>query len=345
MSRFAVEPAVSDPCKIGVLLTNLGTPSAPTTAAVRSYLREFLLDPRVVEIPRLLWGPILYGAVLTVRPRRSAALYRKIWMPEGSPLLVYSQRQARALEERLEARLSQPVRVALGMRYGEPSIAAALADLKEAGCDRILVLPLYPQYAASTTGSTFDALARVWTRTRRVPALRVVAGYAGDPGYIAALADSIRRYWKQHGQGRLLISFHGLPKRAVDLGDPYRTHCEKTAQLLVATLGLDREQYAVAFQSRFGAAEWLQPYTFATLEDWARTGTRRADVVCPGFPADCLETLEEIAMGGKDRFLASGGQEFHYIPALNTDPRWIDALSNLAIGHLHGWVGTGSTAP
>ena len=345
MSRFGAESrSQMHPPRVGVLLTNLGTPQAPTTAAVRRYLKEFLWDPRVVEIPRVAWWPILHGVVLNLRPRRSAALYRKIWMPEGSPLLVYSKRQALGLERRLRTYLGDEVRVVLGMRYGQPSIASGLEELKGAGCDRILILPLYPQYAASTTGSTFDALAKAWTRTRCVPAHRLVAGFHAHPDYIGALADSVRRYWQQQGQGRLLMSFHGLPKRSIDLGDPYHGACQETARLLAVALALQPSEYGVSFQSRFGAAEWLQPYTVPTLEAWARAGTERVDVICPGFPADCLETLEEIAIGGKDRFLAAGGKSFHYIPALNDEPGWIEALARIVLEQLHGWTHAGPQA-
>lgn len=341
MSLYLPEPPISHgtPPRLGILLVNLGTPDAPSAPAVRRYLKEFLSDPRVVEIPRALWWPVLNGVVLNTRPARSARLYQKIWLPEGSPLLVYSRRQTDALQARFRDAGFPAVELALGMRYGRPSLADALARLRAAHCTRILVFPMYPQYAASTVASGFDALARILTRIRHLPELRFINRFHDHPAYIAALARSVREHWAAHGEPeRLLMSFHGLPRRSLDLGDPYHDQCQQTGHLLAAALDLPPERCAVSFQSRFGRAEWLRPYTVPTLEGWAREGVKRVDVVCPGFPADCLETLEEIALGGRAAFLAAGGEQFRYIPALNDRPDWIDALFTIAREHLGGWL-------
>jgi ferrochelatase len=347
MAGYLSEPAFSHDraSRLGVLLINLGTPDAPTPAAVRRYLAEFLSDPRVVEIPAALWRPLLHGIILRLRPAQSAARYQRIWTPEGSPLLVHSQRQKTLLLGYLGARLkalglpSDHCLVELGMRYGRPSLAEALGRLREAHCERILVLPLYPQYAASTTASALDALFAVASRQRRIPALRVVDAYHDDPGYIGALTQSINEYWTRNGRpDRLVLSFHGVPRRSLDLGDPYHCHCLKTARLLVTELGLAPQQYAITFQSRFGRARWLEPYTAATLEALAKQGVRRVDVACPGFVSDCLETLEEIGIEAKAAFLRAGGKEFHAIPCLNERPGWIAALAALALKHLDGWL-------
>jgi len=333
--------------RIGVLLVNLGTPAAPSTAAVRRYLAQFLSDRRVVEIAPALWKPLLHGVILNVRSARSAQRYASIWTKEGSPLLVHSLRQKTLLMGYLGQRLKQlglpadHAQVELGMRYGEPSIEAALASLKRGGCDRVLVLPLYPQYAASTTASAGDAVFATTQRMRRVPALRFVDAYHDDPGYIKALAQSINDYWTRNGRpNKLVLSFHGVPRRTLDRGDPYHCHCQKTGRLLAQELGLRDDQYVVSFQSRFGRAQWLTPYTLPTLLALAKEGLRRVDVACPGFPADCLETLEEIAVEARDAFLAAGGKEFHAIPCLNEHPAWIAALTDLALRNLGGWLET-----
>lgn len=323
---------------LGVLLTNLGSPEAPTPAAVRRYLAEFLWDPRVVEIPRPLWWLILNGLVLPTRPKRSAHAYQRIWQDEGSPLLIISRRQAAGVQQILEQHCVGPVRVALAMRYGQPSIAAGLRQLREAGARRIVVLPLYPQYSAATTASTLDAVAAVLKQWRWVPDLRFVSHYHDEPGYIAALARSIEDNWAEHGRGeRLLFSFHGIPKRSLLLGDPYHCQCHKTARLVAERLGLAEGAWQVSFQSRFGRAEWLQPYTDKTLQKWAQQGIGHVDVVCPGFSADCLETLEEIAMLNKDGFLAAGGQRLNYVPALNDRTDHLTALADLVMRHSQGW--------
>jgi ferrochelatase len=327
--------------KTGILLINLGTPAAPTAQAVRPYLREFLSDPRVVEIPRALWLPILHGIILRRRPRISAAKYALIWTKEGSPLAVHTAKQALLLKGYLGERLKTPLVVAWAMRYGQPAIEKTLQALCEEGCDRVLVLPLYPQYAASSTASSFDAVFDVMKKMRNPPALRLVKHYHDHPAYIAALAKNVNRYWEVNGRpDKLLMSFHGLPRFALDRGDPYHCECHKTARLLATELGLSAERYVVTFQSRFGRAEWLQPYTLQTVQELGKRKTGRLDVVCPGFVADCLETLEEIGMENKAAFVKAGGGEFRYIQALNENHEWIEALARVAAENLHGWAST-----
>lgn len=324
--------------KTGVLLINLGTPAAPTPAAVRRYLKQFLSDRRVVEIPRLIWWCILNLVILNVRPRKSAAKYAQIWTAEGSPLLLHTREQARQLQIELSARLATPVVVEVGMSYGNPSISNAINSLKAQHCDRFLVLPLYPQYAASSTASAFDAVWRALTRIRNLPEIRTVRSYHDHPSYIAALAESVRQHWVQYGRAeKLLMSFHGVPKYTLEKGDPYFCLCQKTGRLLAEALGLNQNQYLVSFQSRFGAAEWVQPYTAPTLAAWGKQGVSSVDVICPGFAADCLETLEEIAMECKAEFLNAGGKTFHYIPALSASAPAISALADVAQQHLHSW--------
>ncbi len=341
MPYFLPEPPYrhDQPSRIGVLLINLGTPAEPTPAALRRYLRQFLSDRRVVELPRLLWWPILHGIILNLRPRKSARKYASIWTPEGSPLAVHTARQTQLLSEALAARTPVPIVVEFAMRYGSPAVAEGIWKLKAQGCDRLLVLPLYPQYAASSTGSALDAVCRVLLRTRNPPELRMVRHFHDHPGYIDALRQSVENHWAEHGRPEvLLMSFHGMPRRSLELGDPYHCQCQKTGRLLAESLGLTPEQYRVCFQSRFGRAEWLKPYTAVTLAELGRAGTRRVDVICPGFVADCLETLEEVAMEGKATFLNAGGGEFHYIPALNERPLWIGALADLVLQQLAGWL-------
>ncbi|MCJ0762852.1 ferrochelatase [Variovorax terrae] len=321
-----------------VLLCNLGTPDAPTPAALRRYLAEFLSDPRVVEIPPLVWKTILHGIILRVRPKKSAAKYASIWTPEGSPLKVWTDKQATLLQGWLGERGHRRLIVRYAMRYGNPSIASQLDLLKAEGVTRILVLPAYPQYSGTTTASVFDAV-YAWARTvRSLPELRFVNRYHDDAGYIDALASRITQYWRQHGRpDRLVMSFHGVPERTRLLGDPYSDECQATAQLLAQRLGLAPEQYRLTFQSRFGKAKWLEPYTEPSLIALAKTGVRRVDVVCPGFTGDCLETLEEISQEARNAFLTAGGKEFHYIPCLNDSPEWITALCNVAQRQLAGW--------
>jgi ferrochelatase len=332
---------------LGVLLLNLGTPDAPSVSAVRRYLAQFLSDRRVVELPRPLWWLILHGVILRVRPRRSAEAYRSVWMENGSPLLTISRRQAQAVQARLDERLPGPVKVELGMRYGNPSIPDALAALHQANARRLLVLPLYPQYSGTTTASTFDAVTGVLSRRRWIPELRYVNQYHDDPGYIAALAGRLRSHWAEHGRpDRLLFSFHGIPRDYFEQGDPYHCQCQKTARLTAEALGLDPESWQVSFQSRVGTKEWLRPYTDELLKEWGAAGIGSVQVCCPGFAADCLETLEEVAVENRDYFLEAGGGEYGYIPALNDDPVHIDALAALVERHAAGWpevVGDGDS--
>jgi ferrochelatase len=325
------------PPRTGVLLVNLGTPDAPTPAALRRYLAEFLSDRRVVEIPRLVWWPLLHGVVLTTRPRKSAAKYAGIWTAEGSPLAVWTARQRDALAAELRSR-GHEVLVTHAMRYGNPSIAQRLDELAAEGATRVLVLPLYPQYSAATTASTFDKVAE-WARSaRRVPALRLVDAFHDDAGYLDALAAALREHWARHGPAeRLLLSFHGMPARTLTLGDPYFCHCHKTARLLAERLQLAPQRMLVTFQSRFGKAQWLEPYTEPTLQRLAAEGVRSVEVMCPGFVADCLETLEEIDIEARAAFIAAGGKDFRYLPCLNAQPRWISALADLAERELGGW--------
>lgn len=324
---------------VGVLLVNLGTPDAPDTPSLRRYLREFLSDPRVIEIPRWKWLPILYLFVLTTRPAKSAELYRKIWWPEGSPLLIISRRQAAAVEEILRGELGNPLHVAVGMRYGNPSVKAGLRELAEKGCRRILVLPMYPQYAGATTGSTFDAVAAELATWRWVPEVRTIHHYHDEPEYIRTLADSIRDAWAGGGQPeKLLFSFHGIPQRYSDAGDPYFFQCQKLALLAAAELGLPRERWELSFQSLFGKEEWVKPYTDRTIAALAKAGIRSLDVVCPGFSADCLETLEEIDGLNREIFLHAGGERYRYIPALNDRPDHVRFLAGLVRRNLQGWT-------
>ncbi|HIE00863.1 MAG TPA: ferrochelatase [Thiotrichaceae bacterium] len=323
----------------GILLVNLGTPDAPTPAAVRRYLGEFLADQRITEMPRWLWWLILHGIILRVRPRRTARNYQKIWTETGSPLLTISQAQAQALKQVLKAHFTGSMTVALGMRYGNPSIASALEKLRQANARRILILPLYPQYSSSTTGSTFDAIADVLKRWRWIPDVRFVSHYPDHAAYIHALATQIKSYWAEHGTpDQLLFSFHGIPKRFFLAGDPYHCECHKTARLVTEQIKLPEEKWQVVFQSRFGREEWLKPYTDETLKGLAQAGVKRVDVISPGFAADCLETLEEIDQQNREFFLQSGGEAFHYIPALNDHLEHIQALLEIVIQHTQGWV-------
>ncbi|MBW7860201.1 MAG: ferrochelatase [Rhodocyclaceae bacterium] len=341
MARFRPEPPYrhGSPDRTGVLLANLGTPAAPTAEAIRSYLKEFLSDPRVVELPRLPWWLILNGYILNVRPKKSVPKYASIWMDEGSPLKVHTERQARLLAGYLLEHGHPELVVDHAMRYGSPSIPDAMERLRAKGCTRILVVPLYPQYAAHTTASCIDEVARCLTHWRNLPEVRYVRSFHDQPDYISALATSVREHWRRNGQGeRLVMSFHGLPRRALDLGDPYHCECHKSARLLAEALGLPPERWKVTFQSRFGRAEWLQPYTEPSLEALAREGVRHVDVICPGFVSDCLETLEEIAIECKAAFLAAGGSVFHYVPCLNEDHDWISALEKITVSHLGNWL-------
>jgi len=324
---------------VGVLLSNLGTPDAADASALRRYLREFLLDPRVIEMSRLLWWLILHLVILPFRPKKSAELYQKVWTPEGSPLLIISRRQAADIEKILKAEIGTPVHVALGMRYGNPSVRSAMRELAGKGCRRIVVLPLYPQYAAVTSGSTFDAVGAEVAGWRWVPEMRILQHYHDEPGYIRSLAASIREAWADGSQAdKLLFSFHGIPQRYFAAGDPYICNCHKTARLVAEDLGLPRDRYEVSFQSLFGKEEWLKPYTDKTMQEMAKSGVRSLDVICPGFSADCLETLEEIDGMNREIFLHAGGERYRYIPALNDRPDHVRFLADLLIRNLQGWI-------
>ncbi len=328
-----------------ILLCNLGTPDAPTASAVRRYLAEFLSDHRVVEIPKPIWWLILHGIILRLRPAKSAKKYASIWTAEGSPLKVWSEKQAKLLQGTLGEQ-GHKVQVRLGMRYANPSMRSQLDALKAEGFNRILVLPMYPQYSGTTTASVFDAVYTWAAKVRRIPELRFVNNYHDHPDYIKALASRINGYWKQHGKpDKLVLSFHGVPERTLHLGDTYHCECYKTARLLGEALGLGKEQMQLTFQSRFGKAKWLEPYTEPTLIAMAKAGVKRVDVVCPGFTVDCLETLEEINMEARETFLHAGagsaapvdGRSFHYIPCLNDSTEWVRGLSAIAQQHLSGW--------
>jgi ferrochelatase len=341
MTRYTDEPTgVKDyPSRVGVLITNLGTPDAPTPPALKRYLAEFLSDPRVIERPRLLWWLILHGVILRIRPRRAALAYQEVWTENGSPLMAISRRQEGALKKLLYERFGDKVQVALAMRYGNPSIETGLRALRTANAQQLLVLPLYPQYSATTTASTFDAVADVLRTWRRMPELRMINDYHDDSGYIEALAGRIREHWKKHGQAeRLLFSFHGLPKRYATAGDPYPDQCQRTAALVAQALELPQSRWHLSFQSRFGPEEWLKPYTDHTLQSWGREGVKSVDVVSPGFSADCLETLEEIAIQNREFFLKAGGETYRYIPALNDGADHMQVLADLVARHCQGWL-------
>lgn len=339
MTAVAPEPEFSHRQRpaTGVLLVNLGTPDAPTAPALRRYLGQFLSDPRVVEIPALLWKPILHGIILRVRPAKSAHKYASIWTEHGSPLRVWTERQTALLGGYLGERGHRLV-VKSAMRYGQPSVPAQLDAMKAEGVRRVLVVPLYPQYSGATSASVMDEVFAWGRRTRHVPELRFISHFHDDERYIAALADSVLAYWQREGRGdKLVMSFHGMPERTLHLGDPYHCECHKTARLLAQRLGLKPEQVVVSFQSRFGRAKWLQPYTEPTLRALGAQGVSRVDVICPAFVSDCIETLEEIDMEARQAFLTSGGKEFHYIPCLNDRPEWMRALASLCEQHLQGW--------
>lgn len=345
---FAPEPARASTAgpDTAILLCNLGTPEAPTTAAVRRYLAEFLHDPRVIEIPRVIWCPILHGVILRTRPAQSAKRYAGVWMPEGSPLTVWTDKQAKLLAGYLGQR-GHRVTVRFAMRYGQPSIASVMDELKAGGARRVLVLPLYPQYCAATTGSVADAVFKWGKRVRALPELRFVNRFHDDPRYIDALVKRLTDHWMAHGRGdRLVMSFHGMPKRTQTLGDPYFDECMQTARLVAQRADVKPERLVVTFQSRLGRAEWLQPYTEPTLVQLARQGVKRVDVMCPGFVADNLETLEEINQEAREAYLKAGGVEFNYVPCLNDQHEWMAALTSLALQHLQGWdTRTAATPP
>jgi len=328
--------------RLGVLLVNLGSPDAPNESAVRRYLDEFLWDPRVVEMSRPLWWLILHGVILRFRPRKTAAMYKKVWTEEGSPLITTSKKQARELEKKLQDKIRGNVLVDVAMRYGNPSIKDALRGLRSAGAKRVLILPMYPQYSATTTASVFDAVTSELQSWRWLPDMRFINSYHDHPAYIDALAKSILKHWntRERKPDMLIFSFHGIPKRYVNNGDPYFCHCQKTARLVAEKLLLKDIKWKVTFQSRVGREEWLQPYTDITMKQLAHQGVKSIDVVCPGFSADCLETLEEINMENREIFLSRGGEDFDYIPCLNDDEAHINALSELVVQHSFGWPET-----
>lgn len=327
------------PARVGVLITNLGTPDAPTPKALRRYLRQFLSDPRVVEFPRLLWWLVLNGIILRIRPKRSARAYAGVWQERGSPLLFHTQDQCDALRRRLQARYGDAVTVEFAMRYGNPAIAPALEKLQQNGARKLVVLPLYPQYSASTTASTFDALSADFRQRRWLPELRFVTHYHDFPPYIEAMAERIERHWAEHGRvQKLIFSFHGIPKRYLLAGDPYHCQCHKSARLLAERLKLEKDEWMVTFQSLFGREEWLKPYLEETLKGLPAQGVKSVQVFCPGFSADCLETIEEVGEENREYFMEAGGERYEYISALNDEPAHIDALTQLINNNLQGWT-------
>lgn len=336
-NAFADDPAPREQGPVGVCLINLGTPDHPTAKSIRRYLSEFLSDTRVIEIPQWIWQLILRGFILTRRPAKLAPRYKEIWLSDGSPLLVHSRALAQGVQQAFDAQAVN-VRVELAMRYGNPSVGGAIDKLRAQGCERILVAPLYPQYAGSTTATAVDAVMAHASRLRNQPELRFIKRYYDDPSYIGALVGRVRQYWQQYGKPqRLLLSFHGLPRRVIEQGDPYRRDCMATAALIRQGLGEDGGLTHVSFQSRFGAEKWLEPYTEPTLKSWANQGIADVDVMCPGFLADCLETLEEIQIQCRDTFLGAGGRRFRYLPCLNGDPGWVTGLTELLRRHSADW--------
>jgi ferrochelatase len=326
--------------RVGVLLVNLGTPDSPSYFAVQRYLRQFLGDRRVIETSRLIWLPLLYGVVLPFRPIKTVRKYRKIWMRDGSPLAVYSRLLTAKVGAVLRARFGDGIRVELGMTYGNPGVARAVKVLAEQNVKKLLVLPMYPQYCSSTTGSVFDRTAKVLQRWRWIPETRFVNDYHRDPGYVAALTTSIENHWKQAGErSHLLFSYHGIPAVYVQEGDPYQAQAEATTRLVVARLGLAEGDFSHCYQSRFGSVVWLQPYTEDTLKELAKRGLRKLTVVSPSFAVDCLETLEEVAIEYRDKFLELGGEELTLVPCLNDDDRHAEALADIVQGQLGGWIG------
>jgi protoporphyrin/coproporphyrin ferrochelatase len=345
--RFLPEPTL--PAEPGpdtaIVLCNLGTPDAPTASAVRRYLFQFLHDWRVIEIPRLLWCPILHGIILRTRPRKSAAKYATIWTEAGSPLSVWTDKQATLLQGYLGER-GHRVKVRFAMTYGNPSIASMMNELKAQGAQRILIMPMYPQYCSATTGSVTDAVMQWCKRIRHLPELRFTRSFHTHPGYIQALAQRVTQHWSENGRAdKLVMSFHGMPARTLKLGDPYRHQCAQTAQQLAKQLRLQPTQWQLTFQSRLGRAKWLEPYTEPTLIALAKGGLQSVDVICPGFVADNLETLEEINQEAREAFLKAGGKTFHYIACLNGQHPWMTALSSLAIQHLQGWDTATTASP
>lgn len=329
--------------KLGILLVNLGSPDAPTASAVRRYLAEFLSDRRVIEANRFIWWFALHGVILRIRPAKAAKSYQKVWTENGSPLVHISKQQTLAiqkeLDDRYQARSQGRVITQLAMTYGNPSIKSSLEALREAGAQRLLILPLYPQYSATTTAAVFDQITRVLRGWRKLPELRTINQYHDHPKYITALANSVKKQWHENKRGDLLLfSFHGIPQRFINNGDPYFDHCQKTTQLVAEELGLQSNEWKLVFQSRFGREPWLEPYCSLTLQELPKAGVKNVDLICPGFAADCLETLEEIQMENKELFIEAGGKTFNYIPCLNDNSDHIDALCDVLSTHMSGWL-------
>jgi ferrochelatase len=330
--------------RIGVLITNLGTPDAPKKTELKRYLKEFLSDPRVVEVPRLIWWMILNFVILNIRPRRSAKAYSTVWTERGSPLMFNTQDQADALRTKLQEQYGEDLVLECAMRYGNPSVDSVIGKMLDQGVRKLVVLPLYPQYCASTTASTFDAIATSLAKQRLIPELRFINHYHDFPAYIQTVADKIRAHWQTHGRAdKLIFTYHGIPKRYLLNGDPYHCECHKTSRLLAENLGLEKNEYLVSFQSRFGREEWLQPYTDKTLMALPKEGVKSVQLVCPGFSADCLETIEEIGEENREYFLEAGGERYEYISALNAEPAHIEMLSQLLEQHLKGWSSSENT--
>lgn len=325
--------------RVGVLLTNLGTPEAPTAKALRPYLKQFLWDPRVVEVPRPLWWLILNGIILRVRPKRSAAAYAEVWTDEGSPLLTHSLNQAKALQCALAESYGDQVIVDVAMRYGQPAIASVIDKLLSAGVRKLIVLPLYPQYSAATTGSTFDAIADEFKQRRWLPDFRFISHYHDHSGFIHAITNRIKAHWAEHGRtDKLLFSYHGMPQKYLENGDPYHCECHKTTRLIAEQLGLAPNEYLTTFQSRFGRDPWLQPYTDETLKALPKQGVNSVQIICPGFSSDCLETIEEIGGENCEYFLEAGGERYEYIPCLNAEPDHIELMRTLIEEQAKDWL-------
>ena len=341
MSYYKKEPDYKhgDPPKIGIILANLGTPDAPRSKELRKYLGQFLMDRRVVEIPRFIWCWILHCIILVFRPAASAKKYQQVWTAQGSPLLVYAKKQTRLLKKELKNKYKQPIEIELAMSYGNPSMPNAIQKLKTQHCSRILLFPLYPQYAASSSASAMDSFFKVLLKTRNVPEARTIRHYHDHPDYINALKNSVLNFWKKNGRPeKLIMSFHGIPKKSLLQGDPYHCECHKTGRLLAESLALKDHEYQICFQSRFGKAEWLKPYFAEVIQDLGEKKTNKVHVICPGFSSDCLETLEEINLEGRHIFKSHGGGTYDYIPALNDNKHWIEAMVKILHPHLVGWI-------
>ncbi len=339
--KYIGSPQFSEPPNpsVGILITNLGTPDSPTKGALKTYLREFLSDPRVIEIPRIVWWIILNFIILNIRPARSAEAYSTVWTEEGSPLLVHTKNQAKGLNKALSSLYGEEIIVHFGMRYGKPNIESAIKQLISAGIQKLLVLPLYPQYSGPTTGSTFDAVAKDFVKRRWIPETRFVSSYYDHPSYIEAIASQIENHRSKYGESDMLIfSYHGEPQSYREAGDPYFQQCIKTSELLAKRLALKEDKYLTTFQSRFGPREWLQPYTDDTLKELPNKQVKSVQIICPGFSSDCLETIEEINVENRQYFLDAGGKKYQYIPCLNSEPSHINALLQLVTDQCQGWL-------